>query len=129
MSSVLPEYNPVYDPGRAITLTASAAVAAADVLEVTGPSTVARVSTAASLKVIGVASTPAQAGARVTVWGRGRVHEHVADGDITAGDLVVSTATTGAGIRAMTGDDDARALLGVALTSAADGVLARWMET
>lgn len=125
----LVEYNPVYVPGRAMTLTASAAVSAGDVVEVSGSGTVARVSASASLKVIGVVSTPAQPGHRVMIWGRGPVHELVADGIITAGDLVVATVTPGFGVRAMTGDDDPRALLGVAITSAASGALARWMET
>lgn len=123
------DYTPVYVPGRALSLSASAAVHAGDVVEVTGSGTVARVSASASLKVVGVASADARTGERVMVWGRGPVHELIADGDITAGDLVVASVTTGAGIRTMTGDDDPRALLGVAITSAASGTLARWMET
>lgn len=123
------DYTPVYVPGDALSLSASAAVHAGDVVEVTGPGTVARVSASASLKVAGVASADARPGERVMVWGRGTVHELIADGEITAGDLVVASVTAGAGIRTMTGDDDTRALLGVAITSAASGTFARWMET
>lgn len=125
----LPEYNPPYETGVAITLTASAAVSAGDVLEVSGNGLVAPVTADASVKVIGVASNPGQPGDRLMIWGRGPVHELAADGIITAGDLVVASVTPGMGVRTATDDDNPRAVLGVAITSAASGALARWMET
>jgi hypothetical protein len=85
------DYLPVYTPGQAFTLTASAAITGGQLLEVTGSGTVGPAA-AGSVKVVGVAAFDCASGARITVWGRrpgprGHRRRH-----ITAGDPVVSAA-------------------------------------
>jgi hypothetical protein len=145
----MPDYTPVYLPGDTQTALCSAAVKAHDCLEVTGSGTVAKAAAALSLKVIGVAAFDCAINQRVTFYSRGMVHEGFADGAITAGDQVVASSTTGRMVATLpptavteaatyahadteTNIDNsvnaARAVLGVALTTAADGALVRWMQ-
>jgi hypothetical protein len=147
------DYTPVYVKGEIITLTASGAVSGGDVLEVSGVSTVQRCATLASLKVVGVAAEDTLTAGRVSFWARGPVHESIADGIITAGDVLTSTNTAARSVKTLalapTGvalggvyvdpgtsnainavgaaDNATRAMLGVAITSAADGGKVRWM--
>ncbi|NDK91043.1 DUF2190 family protein [Gordonia desulfuricans] len=85
------EFSPLALPGTAQTFTASAAVTAGQVVEITGARTVAPTS-AASAKVYGVALFDAANGAKVTV-SSGGVYELAASGAIAAGALVVSAAS------------------------------------
>lgn len=134
----MPDYTPPYPIGRALTLTTSGAVLGGDLLVVSGSGSVAAwvPNATPSTKVIGVAAHDTPSGGRVTVWGFGPVHESVADGTVTAGDQVVAAATAGRQIKtapAVTtptaGDvTTTRAILGIALTTAADGIKARWMQ-
>jgi hypothetical protein len=142
------DYNPVYLPGDAITLTASGLIGAGDLLVVSGSGTVAAASADASRAVIGVAGGAALAAERVLVYGRGPVHESVADGTVTAGDQVRSTGTAGRTVAPLppaatllpgtysaadaqaavdAAVNAARAAIGIAITTAADGVKVRWM--
>jgi hypothetical protein len=132
------DYTPVYIQGQVITETASTAVLGRDLLEVTGSGTVGTVVPGAtpSVKVVGVAAEDAASGARVTFFCRGPVHESIADGVITAGDLLVSATTAARSVRTVAvpggvftvGDETAtRAVLGVALTTSADAGKVRWM--
>ncbi len=141
------EYQPVYLPGKAISATTSAAVTHGDLLEVTGNNTVAPVTVAAdpSMKVVGVASVDAVLGARVTYYAKATVHETTALGTVTAGDQVGSgvTGDATAGVRTVpapalgatpTGAQinaelaRARAVIGVALTTATGPAKVRWMS-
>jgi hypothetical protein len=132
------DYTPVYTPGTAITLTASASIVGGQLVEVSGNGTAAPTPASAtpSLKVVGVAAFDAAAGARVTIHGRGQVHETTANGAVTAGDQLVSGAVAGtvkslAAVGAAPAQADvnnARAVIGIAITSAADAALVRWME-
>jgi hypothetical protein len=134
----VPDYTPPYPVGRALTLTTSGAVIGGDILVVTGSGTVAALTPNAtpSTKVVGVAANDTPSGGRVTVWGFGPVHESIAVGTVTAGDQVVAAATAGRQIKtapAVTtptaGDvTNTRSILGIALTTAADGIKARWMQ-
>ncbi len=92
------DYNPIYLPGDAISMTASGTIAGGDLLVVSGSGTVARAAALASRSVIGVAGNDATADGRVTVYARGPVHESLADGTVTAGDEVSSTNTAGRGV-------------------------------
>lgn len=132
-------YIPVWLPGQRLTLSASAAVSAGDILEVSGSGTVAPCTTPASQKFVGVsAQTILWPGpGRVTVYGRGPVHESVCDGPVTAGQELVTSATAGRQVAAVAapasppvqGDvNSSRAVIGVALTSAPDGQKCRWMQ-
>lgn len=141
------DYQPVYLPGAAMTLTASAAISEGDTVEVSGAGTVAPVTVAAdpSVKVVGLAAADTVSGDPVTVFGRGTVHESVALDTVTAGDQVGSgiTGDTDAGVRtiaapALSGTPtaaqinsaiaQARAVLGVALTTATYPAKVRWMS-
>jgi hypothetical protein len=88
------DYTPVYVPSKVITLTASANVSAGDLLVVSGSGTVAKAAVAATAPVvIGVAGFDAASGTRVTIYGRGIVHESVAQATVTAGDLLTAPLT------------------------------------
>jgi hypothetical protein len=142
------DYTPVFLPGDIIPLTASAAVTGRQLMEVSGNGTVAPTSTLQSTKIIGVAANDAPVNGRVTVYGRGVVHQNLADGTITAGDLIGSTSTVGREVKTIppaaidvgaafnqaadntainAGLNTGRAILGVAMTTVADGQQVRWM--
>lgn len=126
------DYIPIFTPGEAITLSASAAVTGGQLLSVSGNGTVAPAAAGAA-SWIGVAAFDAASGTRVTVYPRGVVHETTADGPITAADQVQTGATgkvktLAAASAAVAADiNNARAVIGVALTTAADLAKVRWM--
>ncbi len=137
------DYTPVFLPGEAISLTASGTIAGGDPVEVSGNGTVAKAAGANSAKVVGMAGNDAAANARVTVYSRGTVHEGLADGGITAGDQVVASATANRQVATLAAADvgatptqatinaginQARAVIGVALTTATTGNKVRWMS-
>lgn len=126
------DYIPIFIPGEAITLTASAAITGGQLLSVSGNGTVAPAAAGAA-SWIGVAAFDAASGTRVTVYPRGVVHESTADSAITAADQLQTGATgkvktLAAAAAATTADiTAARAVIGVALTTAADLAKVRWM--
>ena len=105
------EYLPVFKPGQAFTLQASATITAGQLVEVSGSGTVGPAG-AASTKVVGVAAFDAASGDKVTVYAGGIQHG-VAAGAITAGAVVQAGA-------AGTVASGTTAPIGVALTTAAD---------
>lgn len=117
----MPDYTPVY-LGHEITLVASTTITGGQLVVITGSGTVgpAGANTAGH---IGVAGHDATAGQRLMVTGTGLVHESVASGAITAGQDLVSAAT---GAVAARGSGVNR--VGLALTSATNGNLVRWIE-
>lgn len=126
------DYTPVYTPGTAVALTASAAVTGGQIVAVSGDGTVAPAA-AGSAKVVGVAGHDAATNARLTVWCGGMIHEGVASGAITAGDQLVTAAngqvaSKAAASGATAGDiNDARSIAGVALTTAANAATVRFV--
>lgn len=110
------EYLPLYTPGQALTLKASAAVAGGQVLEVTGAGTVGPAG-AASVKTVGVAGFDAAVNDNVTIYAGG-VQLCTASGAVTAGDQVAAAA----GGKVATGTT---AVIGIALSTAADGAIVR----
>lgn len=119
------DYVPIHNPGHEITLTASATVVGGNTLAISGVKTVAPAISASAKKYVGVAAHDAANGAAVTVLsGVGQVHESVAAGGITAGDLVIVGAVAGtiATIGAGTFDQ----AIGIALNTAADTALCQW---
>lgn len=108
------EYVPVHTPGVALTLRASAAITAGQIVEVSGSGTVAPAG-AASVKWVGVAAFDAASGDDVTIYGGG-TQEVVASAAIAAGALV---STAAAGEVATAATPAAGAVVGVALTAAA----------
>lgn len=137
----MPDYTPVYVPSKVVTMTASGAISGGDILEVAGSGLVRKCATAASMNYIGVAGEDTPAGGRVTMYARGFIHESIAQGTITAGDQLVSsdglvgnagkqvkTLPLVAGAPGLADVNQARAVMGVALTTAADGGKVRWEE-
>lgn len=121
------EYLPLYKPGREITRDASAAITGGQLVGVSGSGTVAP-ATANQASWVGVAGFDAANGDKVTVY-TGGVQRIVASGAVTAGDALVAAATgqvsTLAAVSTPTAADvtNTRAVVGFALTSAANGAL------
>lgn len=118
------EYLPIRTPGDALVATASATITGGLLVAVSGNGTVATAG-ANALNWVGVAAFDAVSGDAVTVYAGG-VQELTASGAITAGDLVVAAASgkvsTLAAVTTPTAADvtNTRAIVGVALTTAAD---------
>lgn len=122
------DYVPIHNPGHEFTQTASAAIVGGNTLANSGVDTVAPAISASATKYVGVAAHDAANGAKVTVLGGvGMVHESIAAGGITAGDLVIVGAVAGtiATVGAATFDK----VIGIALTTAADTALCKWKAT
>ena len=119
------DYLPLYLPGKAVPMTASAAITGGRLVYVSGDGTVAN-TTAATTLPVGTAAQDAASGDRVTVFGRGAVHRLVAAGAITAGGLVAAAAA--GAVAAHTGGTNDNRVFGIALTTAADGATVEIME-
>lgn len=113
------EYVPLFQPGKAITRTASAAITGGQLVRVSGSSTVAPVA-AASADWLGVAGHDAASGDPVTIYCEG-VQRPVASGAITAGSTVEGAAT--GQVAAHTNGTSDVNIVGLALTTAASGAL------
>lgn len=148
------DYTPIALPGTAYTLQASGTVVGGDLVGMTGPLTVARIASNASLAYVGVAGHDAAIGSKVTVYMDKAIHESVADGAITAGDQLVSTSTSNRQVKALaptalnvdvtgtptestieafnpainTAMNNARAVLGTAVTTVTDNQTVRWVQ-
>jgi Uncharacterized conserved protein (DUF2190) len=128
------DYSPLFLPGAEITTTASAAVTAGFPVEVSGSDTVQNAGSS-SRKVIGVAGADAATNGLVMIFGRGTVHISTAAGAITAGAqlIVGSIAGTVSALvdasGATAGDiNNARSVIGIAMTTASDTANVTWME-
>lgn len=122
------DYTPVHAPGVAITLQASGPVDAGDPVQVSGSGTVER-ATAGTTAYVGVVGHAATMGLLVTVFAGKIVHEGPAEGTITAGDPVAASGLDGYQVTVPTPPDPADpTVIGLALTSAADGQDVRWMQ-
>lgn len=129
------EYLPIRTPGDALVSTASATITGGTIVSVSGNGTVATAG-ATALNWVGVAAFDASANESVTVY-TGGVQEVTASGAITAGDVVVTaasgqvstvaatTATATATASTQTDINNTRAIVGVALTTAATGAKVR----
>lgn len=134
------DYTPVYVPGKVFTSTASAAIVGGNLLVVSGSGTVAPVVFGAAVQtIVGVAAEDTPINGRVTVYGRGIIHESVAQGTVTAGDLLTTPITgdtagaqvkTAAAVTTPTPADvtATRSIFGIALTTASNPAKVRWME-
>jgi predicted RecA/RadA family phage recombinase len=113
------EYLPLHTPGKAFTRQASAAITGGQLVGVSGSGTVAPTS-AATPSFVGVASNDALSGDNVAIYAGG-VQRLVASGAITAG-ATVEAAAAGKVSAHTNGANDIN-IVGVALTTAADGAL------
>lgn len=123
------EYLPVFKPGQAITLKASAAITAGQIVAITGVGTVGPAG-ANAVNWIGVASTDAAINDNVTICADG-VQSVTTSGTVTAGDLVVCAAagavSTLAAVTTPTAADvtNTRGIVGVAISTATTGLKVR----
>lgn len=109
------EYVPLYKPGQAITLQASATITAGQLVSVSGSGTVAP-SSAADAAWLGVAAYDAASGDKVTIFCGGTQKIVAGTGGITAGQLVHAGAS-GTVVTHTNGTNDYN-IVGVALTTA-----------
>lgn len=110
------EYVPIFKPGQAITLKASATITAGQLVAVSGSGTVAPAG-AASTATVGVAAFDGVTNDNVTVFSGG-VQNCTASGTVTAGDPVIAGA---AGTVATSATPPAGQQVGVALSTATTG--------
>ena len=118
--------------------TAGGQIAAGDPLQMSGNMTVIRC-TGLTPPYAGIAATDAKPGQQITVHLAGPIHTGLAAGPIAAGDPLLASNIAGRQVRtapmpgaadAVTGFDVliAAALIGLALTSAADGQPVTWLS-
>lgn len=132
----MPDYTPVLLPGLTGTFTAAGPLAGGDPVEVAGSGTVQKVAGPATLKYVGVAAHDAIAGAHVTVIVDRVIHEGPADGPVNAGDQLAASPAAGCQVTALPAAagatladiNQARAVIGLALNTAANGTPVRWMQ-
>lgn len=110
------EYLPIFKPGQAVTLKASAAITGGQLVSVSGSGTVAPAG-AASTSVVGVAAFDAVTNDNVTIYAGG-VQNCTASGAITAGDPVIAAA---AGAVVTSAAPPAGQQVGIALSTATNG--------
>lgn len=143
------DYTPIALPGQAVTFQSSGSAVGGDLAVVSGSGTVAKASTLASRAYVGVFNHDTTAGAKCAVTAAKPIHESIADGVITAGDELTTTATAGRQVRSLaasaadvgaafaqatintalnTAVNQARAVIGTALTDAADNTTVRWIQ-
>ena len=138
----MPDYSAVFLPGLTMTSQAAGTITGGDPVEVAGSGMVQKTTVGPSAGLgsaacIGIAAHDAIAGGRVTVICDRVVHEGLADGVINAASQVMSSSVAGRQVKAVpvTGGspgkadvDQARVIIGIALTSAGDGSVVRWMQ-
>lgn len=143
------DYTPIALPGGTFTSQASGTITGGDPVVVSGSGTVARASTLADDSYLGVANHDALNGQKVTLTLGRAVHESIADGTVTAGDQLTTTNTANRHVKSLvataadlgaaynqaaanlavnTAVNQARGILGVAMTTAADNTLVRWAQ-
>ena len=139
----MPDYSAVFLPGLTMTSTAAGTITGGDPVEVAGSGTVQKATysdtpnTVGSVKCVGVASHDATTGSRVTIIVDRVVHEGTAEGAITAGDQLMASTIAGhqvvtapvvSGSPVKSDVEVARAIIGIALTTAAANGTVRWMQ-
>lgn len=144
------DYTPIALPGTTYTFTATGALAGGDLVGVVaGGMSVNKASSLASLAYVGVAGHDAAIGQKVTVYIAKAIHESVADGAVAIGDQLTTTNTANRQVKSLaavnvnvnatfsdteveaainTAVNQARAVIGVAVTAAADNTIVRWVQ-
>lgn len=114
-------YNPLFKPGQAVTLRASAAITGGQLLDVTGNRTVGPAA-AGSTAWTGVAGFDAAVGGDVTIFSGG-VQRLKASGAVAAGSLVIAGAAGTVAVVVAPATPAVGQQVGTALSTAADGAL------
>jgi hypothetical protein len=134
----------VFLPGTRQTLTAGGTIAGGDLVTLSAASTVVKASALASTAYIGVAGHDAVNGVKVTVNILKAVFDSIADGTVTAGDQLTTTSTANRQVKTLaaanitgapplaadinTAINQSRAVIGMAITTATDNTLVRWVQ-
>jgi uncharacterized protein DUF2190 len=119
------DYTAAFIPGEEIRLAAFDRIRGGDPVDVFGNLTCRRAQPGSG-RYAGVASHDAASGEQVAVVTGRIIHDGAAQGPVTAGALVVTSAVEGRQVAAASAAGPA--VIGVALTSAADGGEVRWMQ-
>lgn len=143
------DFVPVFMPGTAQTLGAGGAITGGDLVTLSAPTTVIKAAATASAAYIGVAGHDAASGTKVTVHILKAVFDSIADGTVTTGDQVTTTSTANRQVKslAVSAQDvtasptqttinnaingavnQARAVIGIAITTASDNTVVRWIQ-
>ena len=97
------DYTPVLVPGNLLTVRTAGRITAGDPLEVAGPGPTVQRAGAGSLAYLGIAAESCATDEETAVMIGGAIQEAIADGDITAGDLVAASAEPGRVVVAVPG--------------------------
>lgn len=143
------DFVPVFMPGTAQTLGAGGAITGGDLVTLSAASTVVKASALASTSYIGVAGHDATTGTKVTVHILKAVFDSIADGTIAVGDQLTTTNTANRQVKSLaaaavdvgaafnqaaintainTSINNARAVIGMAVTAATDNTTVRWIQ-
>lgn len=148
------DYTPVALPGQTYTVTAGGTITGGDLVEISASNTVIKSVTLASRLFIGVAGHDATNGGKLTITLAHPVHESIADGTVAAGDQLTTTNTASRQVKTLaaaalnidvtgtpseatieafnpainTAVNNARAVIGIAITGGADNTLIRWAQ-
>lgn len=136
-------------PGTAQTLGAGGTITGGDLVTLSAVSTVIKAAAAASTAYIGVAAHDASTGQKVTVHILKAVFDSIADGTVTVGDQLTTTATANRQVKSLAASaqdvtgtptqttinnaingavNAARAVIGIAVTTASDNTTVRWIQ-
>ena len=144
------DFVPVFMPGTAQTLGAGGTIAGGDLVTLSAASTVVKAGVTASTSYIGVAGHDATTGAKVTVHILKAVFDSIADGAVAVGDQLTTTSTANRQVKSLAASaanitgapplasdintalnlavNSARAIIGMAITAAADNQVVRWIQ-
>jgi hypothetical protein len=149
------DFTPVAVPGTSFTFQAGGPISGGDLVAMSGPSTVVRVSSAAALAYVGVAGPDGVSGGKITIHVAKMILDSVAEGAIAPGDQLVTSAVAGRHVRTMpasavnvdvgaafaqaaintaintsvnTAANNARAIIGTAVSPATDNTVVRWVQ-
>jgi hypothetical protein len=139
----------VFLPGARQTFTAGGSITGGDLVVLSGASSVVKASTTGAATYVGVAGHDAATGTKVTVTVLKAVFDSIADGAVAVGDQLTTTATANRQVKSLaaaavdvggtptqasintainTSVNNARAVIGMAITAAADNAIVRWIQ-
>lgn len=143
------DFTPVFMPGTAQTLSAGGAITGGDLVTLSAASTVIKAAATASAAYVGVAAHDASTGTKVTVFILKAVFDSIADSTVTVGDQVTTTSTANRQVKSLAATavdvtasptqttinnainqsiNNARAVIGIAVTTASDNTVVRWIQ-
>lgn len=143
------DYVSVFMSGTHQTLGAGGTITGGDLVTLSAASTAVKAAANASTSYIGVAAHDASTGQKVTVHILKAVFDSIADGTIAVGDQLTTTATANRQVKSLAASavdvtgtptqttinnaingavNNARAVIGMAITAATDNTTVRWIQ-